>query len=64
MSGSVIDEAYRRVRTRFSDQAWFSLPPKVLTEEIYREIRQIDAERTQAPVDPAKEEPAPTAFAA
>jgi len=64
MSGSVIDEAYRRVRARFSDKAWFSLPPKMLTEEIYREIRQIDAERMRTPVDRVTEEPVRTAFAA
>jgi len=47
MSDRIVDEAYKRVRSRFSDEAWFSLPPRTVTDEIYKEIRQIDAERSQ-----------------
>ena len=45
MSDRVFEEAYARVRSRFSDDAWFAMPPRAVTDEIYREIRQIDAER-------------------
>ena len=41
----VFEEAYARVRSRFSDDAWFAMPPRAVTDEIYKEIRQIDAER-------------------
>jgi hypothetical protein len=46
MSDRVFEEAYNRVRSRFSDDAWYSLSPRALTDAIYKEIREIDAERT------------------
>jgi hypothetical protein len=45
MSDQIVQEAYKRVRSRYSDDAWFALPPRAITDEIYREMRQIDAER-------------------
>jgi hypothetical protein len=45
MSDQVFHEAYDRVRSRFSDQEWFSLTPRQITDAIYREIRLIDQER-------------------
>ncbi len=46
MSDQIVQESYTRVRSRFTDEAWFSLPPRQITDAIYREMRQIDAERT------------------
>ena len=45
MSDQIVQEAYSRVRRRFSDEVWYALPPRALTDAIYQEIRQIDAER-------------------
>jgi hypothetical protein len=45
VSDQVFQNAYARVRGRHSDQAWFALSPREITESIYREIRIIDAER-------------------
>jgi len=45
MSDQIVEEAYSRVRSRFSDEVWYALPPRALTDAIYQEIRQIDAER-------------------
>jgi hypothetical protein len=47
MSDGSFQEAYARVRSRYSDQAWIALSPRQITDAIYREIRQIDAERNQ-----------------
>jgi len=41
----VFQDAYARVRGRHSDQAWFALSPREITDSIYREIRIIDNER-------------------
>jgi hypothetical protein len=46
MSDQVFHEAYDRVRRRYSDQEWFSMTPRQITEAIYSEIRIIDQERT------------------
>jgi hypothetical protein len=45
MSEQVFQDAYARVRGRHSDQAWFALSPREITDSIYREIRIIDSER-------------------
>jgi hypothetical protein len=46
MSDQVFQSAYARVRGRHTDQAWFALSPREITDSIYREIRIIDGERT------------------
>ncbi|MDR3537158.1 MAG: hypothetical protein P4L71_11720 [Acetobacteraceae bacterium] len=48
MSDALFQEAYARARNRFSDDAWLVLNPRQITEAIYREIREIDAERVAA----------------
>jgi hypothetical protein len=45
MSDQVFQDAYARVRGRHSDQAWFALSPREITDFIYCEIRLIDHER-------------------
>jgi hypothetical protein len=45
MSDQIVHDAYARVRSRYTDDAWFALPPRTITDAIYREMRQIDAER-------------------
>ena len=53
MSDPLFQKAYARARSRFSDSGWLSLSPREITEAIYGEIRQIDAERVamQPPVN-------------
>jgi hypothetical protein len=48
MSDQVFQNAYARVRGRHSDQAWFALSPREITDSIYREIRIIDGERLRS----------------
>lgn len=48
MSDALFQQAYARARGRFSDDAWLVLNPRQITEAIYREIREIDAERVAA----------------
>jgi hypothetical protein len=45
MSDRVFQDAYARVRSRHTDQTWFALSPREITDSIYREIRVIDRER-------------------
>lgn len=45
MNDQIVHDAYARVRSRYADDVWFSLPPRVITDAIYREMRLIDAER-------------------
>jgi hypothetical protein len=45
MSDRTFQEAYDRVRRRYSDREWLTLGNHRITEEIYREMREIDAER-------------------
>jgi hypothetical protein len=53
MSDQIFQDAFARVRGRHSDQAWFALSPREITDSIYREIRVIDAERlTGVQADP------------
>jgi hypothetical protein len=47
MSDQVLEESYNRVRSRFSDEAWYALSPRAMADEIYKEIRRIDAERVE-----------------
>ena len=37
-------EAYRRARSRYTREQWLSLPPQQITDAIYQEMRQMDAE--------------------
>ncbi len=48
MSDALFQEAYARARSRISEEAWLALHPRQVTEAIYREIREIDAERVAA----------------
>lgn len=48
MSDALFQEAYARARNRFTEDAWLALHPRQITDAIYREIRQIDAERVAA----------------
>jgi hypothetical protein len=48
MSDRIFQEAYNRVRGRYTEDAWLSLNPRQLTDSIYKEIRLIDAERLRA----------------
>jgi hypothetical protein len=45
MKDQIFQDAYARVRCRHTDQAWFALSPREITDAIYREIRAIDRER-------------------
>ena len=45
MKDQIFQDAYARVRDRHTDQAWFALSPREITDAIYREIRAIDRER-------------------
>ncbi|MGE0223527.1 MAG: hypothetical protein AB7F35_13150 [Acetobacteraceae bacterium] len=47
MSDRIFQEAYARVRSRYTEEAWLSLNPRQITDAIYREIRLIDAERVR-----------------
>ncbi len=51
MSDQIFQDAYVRVRGRYSDRAWFALSPREITDSIYREIRAIDSERLTADFD-------------
>lgn len=48
MSDALFQEAYARARSRFSEDAWLALNPRQITDAIYKEIRDIDAERVAA----------------
>jgi hypothetical protein len=54
MSDGSFQDAYARVRGRYSEQAWISLTPRQITDAIYREIRLIDAERLHDTTPPAR----------
>jgi hypothetical protein len=45
MRDPTFQDAYARVRDRFNDQDWLSLPPREITNLIYREMREIDLNR-------------------
>ena len=49
MTDQIFQDAYARVRGRHTDQAWFALTPREITDLIYREIRVIDFERLPCP---------------
>ena len=42
--GDYFQTAYERARARYSRDQWLRLDPRQLTEAIYREMRQMDAE--------------------
>ena len=37
-------EAYRRARSRYTREEWLALVPQQVTDVIYREMREMDAE--------------------
>ena len=45
MSDQIVETAHGRVRSRYTNAAWYALSPRAITDAIYREIEQIDAER-------------------
>jgi hypothetical protein len=55
VSDPVFQEAYRRVRSRFSDRQWQTLTSQQITEEIYREMAVIDAEKRRRSGDETPE---------
>ena len=52
MSDQVFEDAYTRVRGCYSDEAWFGLSPREVTNLIYREMRRIDLARSEAEARP------------
>jgi hypothetical protein len=36
-------EAYRRARSRYTEEQWLALTPQQITDAIYREMRAMDA---------------------
>jgi hypothetical protein len=46
MRDPTFQDAYARVRGRYNDQDWLILPPREITNLIYREMREIDLIRT------------------
>ena len=45
MTDPVFHEAYETVRARYTSESWAALTPRQIANEIYREIRSIDAGR-------------------
>ena len=45
MRDPTFQDAYTRVRSRYNDQDWLTLPPREITDLIYREMREIDLHR-------------------
>jgi hypothetical protein len=45
-------EAYRRARSRFTQEQWLALAPQQITAEIYREMREMDAAAAPIHVEP------------
>jgi len=46
MSDLIFQDAYARVRSRYSNQDWVTLSPREVTTLIYQEMREIDLSRT------------------
>jgi len=46
MSDLIFQDAYARVRSRYSNQDWVALSPREVTTLIYQEMREIDLSRT------------------
>jgi hypothetical protein len=46
MSDLIFQDAYDRVRSRYSNQDWVALSPREVTTLIYQEMREIDLSRT------------------
>jgi hypothetical protein len=51
MNDGIFQIAFKRVRSRYSEEAWLALLPRQITEAIYQEIRAIDAERHAQPAE-------------
>ena len=45
MTDAIFQIAYKRVRSRYTEDAWVALSPRQVTEAIYSEIREIDLQR-------------------
>jgi hypothetical protein len=45
MSDHIFQQAYDRVRFRYTDPAWLALSPREIADAIYHEIRILDRER-------------------
>ena len=54
MRDPTFQDAYARVRGRYNDQDWLSLPPREITNLIYREMREIDLDRATSADAPDK----------
>lgn len=55
------NEAYRRARSRFTQEQWLALTPQQITQSIYQAMRELDAAAaSQAPIRP-RERPAKAA---
>jgi hypothetical protein len=61
MSDQIFQQAYARVRGRHTEESWMALNPRQITEAIYREIREIDAERLRSREAEANHNPNGTA---
>jgi hypothetical protein len=46
MSDLIFQDAYARVRSRYSNQEWVALSPREVTTLIYQEMREIDLNRS------------------
>jgi len=55
MTDQTFQHAYARVRSRYAAKDWLALSPRQITDAIYREIREIDAERHDRAVMAATE---------
>jgi hypothetical protein len=55
MRDPTFQDAYARVRGRYNDQDWLNLPPREITDLIYREMREIDLHRATDTNDKAQD---------
>ncbi len=54
MSDGIFQGAYKRVRSRHTEDGWLTLTPRQITEEIYSEIKEIDLQRANAAQESGK----------
>lgn len=47
MTDPIFQMAYEAVRGRHTPETWTALTPRQITDAIYREIRAIDAQKSQ-----------------